>query len=276
MAKPRSRKQLRADAARAALHCQSFAWVTRDTVTLGPQNSRVYASSRTACDKKVAEYVGMANSPTISGYSKGILPGRVVGMMAAGRVTCAECARQLAMTTAEHNEYVAVRAERKTAQFNKLKAKQVENLKAKVRAAQDNVRNWEHDALVAQDAYLQGDAYPHLADVLAAALQKQRLACPWSRGNRLWQFSGEPGNKSDRMRDVMCRFCCGIFGRREMGYDYTNDDFVVGGETVNVGRHTTLCALAYLAGAQCPEPHPGEYGGRVAHNPAFDPGVLVT
>lgn len=214
---------------------------------------------RTACGKKLHNRANVR------------LPTTVV----LNSVTCATCRRLLAMTADQYRAHLL--AEKKhlddvrAGQRDRAAAKRAAVL-AERRAFVDQCRD---DAQVALDAYLSDAQYPLMDKVLAAAMTLYQLNNPASRGDRLWVFTTEgvtklmPGGSSARC--VTCRFCRVDIGAGVLGSDYSRSYFDVreGVElahnkwvaatptnVVSVARHTTLCALAYLAGTTCVEPVP--------------------
>lgn len=241
--KSRSYKQLRADRARSAVHVYAFTW------PFVPQTYQQFDFEHTACGKSVAQWAGQ----------KGINRALVRNIAGVGDITCGECARQLEMARGEHQRYMEQREAEKRAKLDRLRERQQEQRAQVIAERKRFVAHWTEYATVACDAVLEGRDYPELGQCLEAAKAKQQLAGTWTTGKRLWKFSGEP-NASPllREREIVCRFCMGSFGRHKMdGYDYTYDDFSIDGQTVNLNRHTVLCALAYLGGFKMPEPLPG-------------------
>lgn len=99
------------------------------------------------------------------------------------------------------------------------------------------------DAQVAHDAIATGRPFPeHLLITLRkAALTEYRLKHPRVRTRRLWFLVGRTKRTAWRSpkADVYCTLCRELLiGGAERGRDYTN----------RTSEHTTLCALARLAG----------------------------
>ncbi len=257
--KQRTLKQRAADRRRLAVHSATFVWqdVERDYVA---------QSQTTACGKRRFQ------------------DGRVVAIHSfdASIVTCAACVRLLAMTRAEYLAHVTAEATklqdvRKWQGFCSLWGRLA------VRAERAKfVDEHRDDALVALDAYLSGDDYPRMSDVLSAALTLYKMQNPTSRGDNLVVFDKSENRTTPRT--ARCRFCrCAIgswsiadgmsrAGRihdlvsgdiwptwerlrehcEKIGANYDDDAWRTR-RFVEPERHVTLCALAYLSGTKCVE-----------------------
>lgn len=220
-----------------------------------------YSADRVACGKKV--YVEGVRTRTVTNSG--------------GAVTCTSCLRLLAMSEVQYLAHLATEAKKlqdvRTAQRQKADvAKQ-----QKYEQQWAEVYKYQDDALVAQDAFLSGAEYPLMDEVLQAVVLRQRLCYPKSRGEKLWLFGPEVSfdvEYRQKKRVINCRFCRKQIGVGELGRDYSRSVFDVRswrefnsmtsyrrvyGDSpsyVCVSRHTTLCALAYLAGTTCVEPVP--------------------
>lgn len=261
--KPRTFKQRQADRARMVVHSLPFIWQNG-------QRRFTYGVSRLPCGQSVADRTGRTR------------PSRTEP----NEVTCTGCQRVLAMTAEQYNAHILAEAKKLQDVRAKQRARADEERAARQREQWNQVHKYEDDALVTLDAYLAGVEYEHMREVLGAALVKYRMEHPESRGERLWvmseaKFFKNDAKAPDTKRNIVCRFCRRLLGRGDLGKDYTYSwfsydlhesateswareytDTVLSPAypVVSVGRHTTLCALAYLSGTQCVEPVPEGFG----------------
>lgn len=253
MAKPkkiRTLKQRQADRSRRAVHSPVFRWSqTGRAVDL--------MDTHVACGKRRFQrgstFASLLISPLVA------------------EVDCAACVRLLSMTREQHEAHVEAEKKKLADVRAKQQSRADEERAAAVQARVALVAAYRDDALVALDAYLSDVPYERMGEVLVAAVTKYRLDNPRSRGEKLWVMTGD---QHDQRRDILCRFCRRKVGHGELGRDHSWKWFdtctwrefptlaayreVYGDESsvVCVGRHTTLCALAYLAGVPCAEPVP--------------------
>ena len=248
--KPRTFKQRQADRGRMVRHAEPFAWF--------PEGRRFnYGTGRTACGK------------SIHGAQS-----RLITMGGAGvpTVTCTPCRKLLDMTAIQFDQHVTTEVAKLAQVRVQQQAKAAAVREQKQRDGWDVVHKYEDDALVALDAFLSDTYYEHMDEVLRAAVLKHRLMFPATRGEKLYVMGG---TLHEEKRTVVCRFCRKQVGRGDLGKDHSRSWFdthswrefayyesyqSVYGDSpsyVCVGRHTTLCALAYLSGTECVELVPG-------------------
>lgn len=194
-------------------------------------------------------------------------------------VTCAACLRWLALSPDEREAHDLGESTRAKAAHGKLAEKRKVDQAAAAAERDAHVQTMRTTALVAMDAVLAGrtdgndpDVMTMLAEALATAMVAYRAVNPRTRGERRWVFeTSATAPASNNIRIIACRFCRRCMGSGEIGYDYSTSCFDANGVivhwpntdenrpriAVSVARHTTLCALAYLAGVANPEPMHG-------------------
>lgn len=200
-----------------------------------------------------------------------VFDGRYRSFAFVGSITCAACLRWLELDEIQRNLADLARASEARDKIAAVRSKVESKTKPQrdkeraaraVRAAELIAEHEDH-AQVAVDAYLSDREYPLLRACLEAAMVKHRRENPTTRGKRLWYFRQQDPVQSGR--EIACRFCDGVIGKGcQISWDYSASWFTdhgvergpENGGTVSVRRHTTLCALAYLACVPCVEPLP--------------------
>lgn len=188
-------------------------------------------------------------------------------------VSCTGCRRWFVMTPEERAQHTAQETAVKGAALEALRKRQAAAKSEKALATAAAIADARVQALAAFDAVLEGRKFDGLSEVIAAAVEmrcKDPTLPKTTKGRgRAWIFFEGIGDFPDypythhESFAIVCRFCQTALGVGKRGFVYEQSTFNAKGvevhrdvedARVHVGRHTTLCALAYLLGVPHPEP----------------------